>query len=367
MRVAQAALIFVYGVLMSPNLEKNSNLTRLVPTCEWCGRKIENDYEFVASVHTEDGSASYSIQWICRACAITAANALELAKQVTQAIKEGGKQLYIAVEKSGEEGELLSVKRWSPLEPLQPVDNAERNLHTFQLPQEQFRSFVQLDAERNLIGTQWRKVKGRHWGQIAQIEAVSIRGPKLRFIGRAKESTHLSIQQFLRIGWNELGRVWVPNNNEAVTAYRVWLQEKDEMKVTTDAQGFVEKVEREDRKMIDEELKMVACQSSYHNPRNDLVPEAQSRITRKGKVMCNECTQKMREYSQKRKTEKSILTKEEAVALREEQNQHPSPFDMPAWSIDVVQVTHHIVHAKDYLDAAAHFDGKGEIIRITKI
>jgi hypothetical protein len=31
-------------------------------------------------------------------------------------IKKGGRQLYIAIEKTGEESELLSVKKWSPLE-----------------------------------------------------------------------------------------------------------------------------------------------------------------------------------------------------------------------------------------------------------
>lgn len=107
----------------------------LEPICEWCGKGTKDD-EYVANIFGTPSGASFSFQRLCRSCAITAANALTLARQVTETVKDGGKQLYIAIEKNGEENELLSVKRWSPLEPLENVSNAEQNLHTFPLPQE---------------------------------------------------------------------------------------------------------------------------------------------------------------------------------------------------------------------------------------
>lgn len=76
-----------------------------------------------------------SMNYLCESCSITAANALELAREVTLEIPKGGRQLYIAVERTGQETELLSVHRWSPLEPLEYADSAIGHLDTYPLHQ----------------------------------------------------------------------------------------------------------------------------------------------------------------------------------------------------------------------------------------
>lgn len=69
---------------------------------------------------------------LCRRCAIIETHAKELGKEVAILTRKGGVQLYIAIEKTGSEKRLLSVKRWSPLEPLEDVESAEQSLVTSQ-------------------------------------------------------------------------------------------------------------------------------------------------------------------------------------------------------------------------------------------
>lgn len=91
---------------------------------------------YLAGVNLEGEDFLISPHFLCRSCAITALNALELGRQVTQVAQKGGRQLYIAVERTGQESVLLSAKRWSPLESLENADSVGEPLHTYQLPQE---------------------------------------------------------------------------------------------------------------------------------------------------------------------------------------------------------------------------------------
>lgn len=143
MSAPKGALIFVCTVMSASPQDKDSKNTQVIATCEWCGKDLKDDYTFDAKVCGRDYHTVYSSQRLCRHCAITAANALELAKQVTALIPKGGTRLYIAVEryeglaiKDGERKELLSVKSWSPLEPLTLAEPAETGLYTYPLPQE---------------------------------------------------------------------------------------------------------------------------------------------------------------------------------------------------------------------------------------
>jgi len=106
-------------------------------TCDWCGRKLENsDPGFIATVDCLEEFVPDVLWSICRPCSLIAIDALQLAKEIAQTIQKGGKQLYIAIERTGQKTELLSVKRWSPLEQLESAENAERPLSTYPLAQE---------------------------------------------------------------------------------------------------------------------------------------------------------------------------------------------------------------------------------------
>ena len=141
MSAPKGALIFVCIVMNASPQDSDSKNTRVTGTCDWCRKDLKDDYPFGASIIGEDYHTVYSQQRLCRHCAITAANALELARQVTELIPKGGKLLYIAIERveglaDGRRRELLSVKRWSPLEPLALAEPAETGLSTYPLPQD---------------------------------------------------------------------------------------------------------------------------------------------------------------------------------------------------------------------------------------
>lgn len=81
--------------------------------CDFCGRDLE---------------------WIgtCKRCQIIKTHAMILARQVAHLTRGGGCQLYIGIERTGQKKELLSVKRWSPLEPLESAPIVEQSLSTSQ-------------------------------------------------------------------------------------------------------------------------------------------------------------------------------------------------------------------------------------------
>lgn len=79
--------------------------------CEWCLRRIPiRDMPVHATIHTPNGVLGYQL---CHACGMTAIHALQLGKEVTQECGAGnGRRVYFAIERVGEESELLSVKTW---------------------------------------------------------------------------------------------------------------------------------------------------------------------------------------------------------------------------------------------------------------
>ena len=116
---------------------KDSKDTPSLPTCDWCGTKQEaNTTVYLTGVIKKGSDWIIPPYFLCLDCSVTAHHALELAREVTQVVQKGGKQLYIGVEKIGTKKELLSVKRWSPLEPLEGADSVDEHLATYRLPQE---------------------------------------------------------------------------------------------------------------------------------------------------------------------------------------------------------------------------------------
>jgi hypothetical protein len=85
--------------------DSNSKITPPMFMCDWCGREER------------------TIGGLCSKCSIIATHAWMLAREVALLTQKGGCQLYIAIERTGERNELLSVKRWSPLEPLESADS----------------------------------------------------------------------------------------------------------------------------------------------------------------------------------------------------------------------------------------------------
>lgn len=104
---------------------KSSKVTSSKTTCDWCGKKIEllDELGYTAGITTTVD--------LCRKCLIIAIEALELGRQVAQETLKGGCQLYIGVERTGQKTELLSVRRWSPLESLESAEFVDGNSHTF--------------------------------------------------------------------------------------------------------------------------------------------------------------------------------------------------------------------------------------------
>lgn len=95
-------------------------------TCDWCGRVIAGSP--TSGTLTVNDAQTY----LCWKCAIIATQSLMLGSQVAQLTRKGGVQLYVGVERTGQETELLSVKRWSPLESLESAEFADENLRTSQ-------------------------------------------------------------------------------------------------------------------------------------------------------------------------------------------------------------------------------------------
>jgi hypothetical protein len=112
MSPAYAGLISACIVERLLNDSKTSNNTPSIVTCSWCGKISPNT--------------------LCIRCGIIEAHAKELGRQVALLTEKGGCQLYIGIERTGQKTELLSVKRWSPLEPLENVDSVEQPLSTYQ-------------------------------------------------------------------------------------------------------------------------------------------------------------------------------------------------------------------------------------------
>jgi hypothetical protein len=92
------------------------NITNTNMQCSWCEKISRNR--------------------LCRRCEIIESHAIELGKQVALLIPIGGVQIYLGIERTGQKTELLSVKRWSPLEPLENVESAATPLPTFKPCQE---------------------------------------------------------------------------------------------------------------------------------------------------------------------------------------------------------------------------------------
>ena len=209
-----------------------------------------------------------------------------------------------------------------------------------------------MNADRILVGTNWLKVRGRHFGQKGRIDSVTARGPKMKFIGRPVDSPHNRQQQFVRLDWNELGLTWMPDDKTSEDTYAKWSVGLGDttLKVTVDKNLTVVKTEREVPKVPEEVTDMmIACESSYHTPKLGTVPASETRRTRRGRIMCNKCTDKMANYQS---------TKDRKVSADQTQ---------PTWIVTVIQQTEHRVRAKDYLDAAAQFDGKGEVVKVEKL
>jgi len=122
MRAPLGALISVSTAISILATEKSSKDMPKLVTCDWCGSSTE-------ALDTVEFS-------LCDRCRIIAIQALDLGRQVAQEVRKGGIQLYIAIEKTGQETALLSAKRWSPLESLESVDSADDYLTTYLSPQE---------------------------------------------------------------------------------------------------------------------------------------------------------------------------------------------------------------------------------------
>ena len=225
-----------------------------------------------------------------------------------------------------------------------------------------------MNADRILVGTNWLKVSGKHWGQKGRIESVGPRGPKMRFLGKPVQSPHGNYsQQFMRLDWNELGSSWQPDDKRSEGIYFRWTIGQP-VKVTIDKNLTVIKTERENKEVPEEspqeDIEYVPCESSYHSPRFGIVPKVGTRTTRRGKIMCSDCTEKMRVYQQN-KLAKPRLDQRETKVTEKPEKVSDSDDEYP-WKVTIVETIIHTVWAKDFLDAAAKFDNAG-VAHIVKI
>jgi hypothetical protein len=100
--------------------------------CEWCGRDTMTDDEM--DYITLHGPRSETLP-LCRNCYITALQALQFGKEVTQECqtdgKTVGKRIYVAVERVEQQSELVNALIW-PDHPLSDhAKSAKRNSITY--------------------------------------------------------------------------------------------------------------------------------------------------------------------------------------------------------------------------------------------
>jgi hypothetical protein len=94
--------------------------------CDWCGRDTMNlaepgDMDYI-TIH---GPRTPETLPLCRSCFITAVQALQFGKEITQDCQPAGKRIYVAIERVEDKGELVNALIW-PDHPL-----AERRSVTF--------------------------------------------------------------------------------------------------------------------------------------------------------------------------------------------------------------------------------------------
>lgn len=235
-----------------------------------------------------------------------------------------------------------------------------------------------------LIGTRWVKVAGRHTGQKGEIDRVGPRGPRMKFVGKAQENTHLRTQPFMRLDWAEIGNAWQPLAESDRQVYLRWTSGAvDEMKVTVDENLTVVKVEKEEMPITIEPIPvsdpdfmdLVDCVSTYHHG-DRAVEKAHAKLSKWGNWNCDSCRARRVEYERERKRNqhKELTSKTVTYTPETEKVEYIPPmpvYDTPTkqanWRVVIVQQVVHEVYADDYLDAAARFDGQGEIIRVERL
>jgi len=204
----------------------------------------------------------------------------------------------------------------------------------------------------------------------------------MRLIGNPVHSRHGSSHggsqpQYQRLDWFELGNTWEPLPSSA-KRYSLWKTAREIERLDTE-------VEKENRIMTETTaVQMVKCQSIYHKPRFEEVPQTAAYITRNGNWVCNNCKVLRTKYAAVQKTRKK--------AIRQAQIENPralvrpvrasSEFIIdkldiepeiitdevkPQWRVTLVVRTVTVVQASDFLDLAAQLEGKGEIVKVEKI
>jgi len=128
-RASREALTSAFTATSILVIERSLKDTANKSTCNWCGKILETSRTL--------GVGGFDLtQSLCPRCALIAFHSLELARQLILEVPKGGIQLYLGIERTGKPSGLVSVKRWSPFEPLESADSAERHLHTYPLPSE---------------------------------------------------------------------------------------------------------------------------------------------------------------------------------------------------------------------------------------
>jgi len=105
--------------------ERSSKDTRNYLTCSWCGTLKQEKYLQHLRV------SRYLDFYLCLRCWAIAGQSLVLGEQVARLIPKGGIELYVGVERTGRQSELLSVKKWSPLEEPLDASSVEESLTTY--------------------------------------------------------------------------------------------------------------------------------------------------------------------------------------------------------------------------------------------
>jgi len=119
------AVISAFTALLTLATENSWRVMSSGLTCSWCGKSV--------SETSLVGIGGFDLsQSLCTRCGLLAFHSLELARQIAIEMPKGGVQLYIGVERTGQSTALISVRRWSPLEPLESADSAEWSLPTSQ-------------------------------------------------------------------------------------------------------------------------------------------------------------------------------------------------------------------------------------------
>lgn len=190
-----------------------------------------------------------------------------------------------------------------------------------------------------------------------------------------------------RKGWNRHSSTEKQRTNLAVDMFLRLYERVSPVQVTVDNEYMVQTVKPTFDRVTTEPYKAETriCASTYHHGDRNVPIDQFDKSKRPPYGIlnaCQACQIKRKEYDVQIKERKSLYSKvapKEQVSPDETQQileafvetatptLPPRNGNLPNWKVEVIERRTHFVYAMDFMDAAAQFDGKGEIVKVEKV